>query len=102
MNERNLCAESFRSSREINVKDWIDEGTLGLYYLRLEYVAQSGGFPDGHPIVDECCAEWGASIYPFHCWLRIVRVMGPGACPSTINVRVDHDAQTVLLFPFRE
>ena len=45
---RRLCAELLRSSREIKLKDWIDEGTSPVYTLRLETSAQSGGFSSGH------------------------------------------------------
>jgi len=82
--ERVLCAESFRFSREINVKDWIDEGTLSLYYLRLGYVAQRSVILPAIRSLCGCCAEWCADIHPFHCWLRIVRTMGAGACLSAL------------------
>ena len=63
------------------MKDWIDLGTLSLFYLRDGYVAQSGGHPIGHPIVVECAGRRRR-------WLRVnvsyVLVYGPWACLSDI------------------
>jgi len=39
------------------MKDWIEQGTLPLYSLRLGSCAQSGPFHSGHPIVAECWKE---------------------------------------------
>ena len=48
-----LCAEFPAPSRDKVVKDWIDEGSYPLYYLRNSNVAQRGHFSSGHPIVEE-------------------------------------------------
>jgi len=48
-----LCAELLRFSRVFLDKDWIDEGSLPVYYLCYGHVAQSGVNPSGHPIVGE-------------------------------------------------
>ena len=47
-----LGAELLRSSCEINVKDWIDEGSLPVYRLRVRHVAQRPPFL--LPLFKEC------------------------------------------------
>ena len=49
-----LCAELFRSSRQLMLKDWIDEGAPSVYSLWLRHVAQSVIRSMLHPIVEEC------------------------------------------------
>ena len=48
-----FCAEFHAPFRDKVGKDWIDEGSYPLYYLRNSNVAQRGHFSSGHPIVEE-------------------------------------------------
>jgi len=45
------CAELLRLSRNNNMKDWIDEGSLPVYSLWFGHVAHSGLLSPVHPIV---------------------------------------------------
>ena len=57
-----LRAELLPSSRGLTDKDWIDDGSLSLFYLRVREVAQRGPLPVLHLSAPFCLPSISASL----------------------------------------
>jgi len=98
---RNLCAELLRLSGNKPNKDWIDEGSLPLYYLRLGTSAQSGVCSTSHPIVAECAGRSAPRCAGVRVNVDNLPPMGPGQAFLHVVYIVDQSGPTMSRREYR-
>ena len=87
-----LCAELLLFSCTLMLKDWIDEGSLSLYILRLGTCCAEWSHLPAIRSCWESCGEESSSLLPVEGKCQLCPSHGPWPPVSVRNVKVDHEA----------